>query len=272
MESYHYFHKMQRLCESLGLLHTTTLLLFFQAEDGIRDIGVTGVQTCALPISDPNGSGVAKTYYTLDGSDPMDAANTGRKEYSAAAKPTLSDGERIRYASEDNVGNVEAAKTSAAAKVDTTKPVTTDDVPADWRGGAITVTLTATDPNGSGVADTYYTPDGSDPADAANAERREYSAAAKPTLGDGQRIRYASVDEVGSVEAAKTSAAAKVDTADPVTTDDVPATFRSGPVTVTLTATDTDGSGVAKTYYTLDGSDPTDATNAGRKEYSAAAK
>src|SRR3712207_8010439 len=24
---------------------------FFQAEDGIRDIGVTGVQTCALPIS-----------------------------------------------------------------------------------------------------------------------------------------------------------------------------------------------------------------------------
>src|SRR5947209_11705060 len=26
------------------------LLFFFQAEDGIRDIGVTGVQTCALPI------------------------------------------------------------------------------------------------------------------------------------------------------------------------------------------------------------------------------
>src|SRR3712207_289077 len=25
-------------------------LFFFQAEDGIRDIGVTGVQTCALPI------------------------------------------------------------------------------------------------------------------------------------------------------------------------------------------------------------------------------
>src|SRR5947209_70747 len=26
------------------------LAFFFQAEDGIRDIGVTGVQTCALPI------------------------------------------------------------------------------------------------------------------------------------------------------------------------------------------------------------------------------
>src|SRR3712207_1559238 len=27
-----------------------TYFFFFQAEDGIRDIGVTGVQTCALPI------------------------------------------------------------------------------------------------------------------------------------------------------------------------------------------------------------------------------
>src|SRR5688572_31495731 len=29
----------------------TTLDCFFQAEDGIRDLTVTGVQTCALPIS-----------------------------------------------------------------------------------------------------------------------------------------------------------------------------------------------------------------------------
>src|SRR6266436_10147680 len=27
------------------------LYFFFQAEDGIRDVAVTGVQTCALPIS-----------------------------------------------------------------------------------------------------------------------------------------------------------------------------------------------------------------------------
>src|SRR5688572_31216766 len=27
-------------------------IFFFQAEDGIRDLTVTGVQTCALPISD----------------------------------------------------------------------------------------------------------------------------------------------------------------------------------------------------------------------------
>src|SRR3712207_8645460 len=32
------------------LLVELFFFFFFQAEDGIRDIGVTGVQTCALPI------------------------------------------------------------------------------------------------------------------------------------------------------------------------------------------------------------------------------
>src|SRR5947209_20399494 len=31
-------------------MQTMARSFFFQAEDGIRDIGVTGVQTCALPI------------------------------------------------------------------------------------------------------------------------------------------------------------------------------------------------------------------------------
>src|SRR3712207_7987973 len=34
---------MNRVVKCMGVF-------FFQAEDGIRDIGVTGVQTCALPI------------------------------------------------------------------------------------------------------------------------------------------------------------------------------------------------------------------------------
>src|SRR3712207_8697220 len=31
-------------------MYVVSFFFFFQAEDGIRDIGVTGVQTCALPI------------------------------------------------------------------------------------------------------------------------------------------------------------------------------------------------------------------------------
>src|SRR5690606_15433709 len=36
---------------SLSFLRVGTIHFFFQAEDGIRDFHVTGVQTCALPIS-----------------------------------------------------------------------------------------------------------------------------------------------------------------------------------------------------------------------------
>src|SRR5215471_17068159 len=35
------------------LLVNFVLFFFFQAEDGIRDLYVTGVQTCAIPISKP---------------------------------------------------------------------------------------------------------------------------------------------------------------------------------------------------------------------------
>src|SRR3712207_6948292 len=34
----------------IDYVYVMFFFFFFQAEDGIRDIGVTGVQTCALPI------------------------------------------------------------------------------------------------------------------------------------------------------------------------------------------------------------------------------
>src|SRR2546422_2986203 len=34
-----------------AMVLTVEFFFFFQAEDGIRDVAVTGVQTCALPIS-----------------------------------------------------------------------------------------------------------------------------------------------------------------------------------------------------------------------------
>src|SRR5690606_40888978 len=37
-------------CLGVGDLAVNLVLFFFQAEDGIRDFHVTGVQTCALPI------------------------------------------------------------------------------------------------------------------------------------------------------------------------------------------------------------------------------
>src|SRR2546430_10450753 len=44
-------HIVQTVCyESLRSSEHARLFFFFQAEDGIRDLTVTGVQTCALPI------------------------------------------------------------------------------------------------------------------------------------------------------------------------------------------------------------------------------
>src|SRR5690349_24594193 len=46
-------------------------LFFFQAEDGIRDLYVTGVQTCALPISRPEGPDRS---WEWEMSDPWDGS------------------------------------------------------------------------------------------------------------------------------------------------------------------------------------------------------
>src|SRR3712207_4664461 len=43
------------------------MFFFFQAEDGIRDIGVTGVQTCALPIFTIKAQAVRVFYTARDG-------------------------------------------------------------------------------------------------------------------------------------------------------------------------------------------------------------
>src|SRR3712207_8550912 len=51
------------------MINLCIFFFFFQAEDGIRDIGVTGVQTCALPIlrftpSPPDFQGPARAHRT----------------------------------------------------------------------------------------------------------------------------------------------------------------------------------------------------------------
>src|SRR6202035_4567414 len=42
--------RQEHRCTSCTLLSSLQFAFFFQAEDGIRDLTVTGVQTCALPI------------------------------------------------------------------------------------------------------------------------------------------------------------------------------------------------------------------------------
>src|SRR5690606_41191543 len=57
---------------------------FFQAEDGIRDFHVTGVQTCALPISRPTG---ARHPSRPGRSAPLSPHEVGGRALGRAAKP-----------------------------------------------------------------------------------------------------------------------------------------------------------------------------------------
>src|SRR5207245_8751675 len=54
---------------STHLLSLYLYFFFFQAEDGIRDATVTGVQTCALPISNPKAPFVTRVVQF--GSEPL---------------------------------------------------------------------------------------------------------------------------------------------------------------------------------------------------------
>ncbi len=194
--------------------------------------------TVTLTATDDQ-SGIAKTYYSVNKSEFIEGTSFTVK----------GDGLYIiSYYSVDVAGNKEEVKT-AEVKIDTTAPVTTAKVPADWSKEAVTVTLTATDDQ-SGIAKTYYSVDES-----------EFTEGTSFTVkGDGiHKISYYSVDAAGNKEEVKT-AEVKVDTTAPVTTAKVPADWSKEDVTVTLTATD-DQSGIAKTYYSIDESELIEGTS-----------
>src|SRR3712207_7877931 len=53
------------------IIYMIEFVFFFQAEDGIRDIGVTGVQTCALPIcNEERDQALAPFTPTAQNNDP----------------------------------------------------------------------------------------------------------------------------------------------------------------------------------------------------------
>src|SRR5690625_7470930 len=73
-------------------------VFFFQAEDGIRDGHVTGVQTCALPISAPTYSRTRAATTLVTACPPEAPPRTGSDReqlHSARAKPWGSGAKRV---------------------------------------------------------------------------------------------------------------------------------------------------------------------------------
>src|SRR5256884_115942 len=63
------------------------VLFFFQAEDGIRDVAVTGVQTCALPISNISEAVVSWTSPRAIATCPATSSTSARPLFAGSAFP-----------------------------------------------------------------------------------------------------------------------------------------------------------------------------------------
>ncbi len=142
--------------------------------------------------------------------------------------------------------------------IDVTAPTTTASATGSqgnngWYTSSVQVSLSATDPDGSGdVASRFYSVDGSTP--------QTYGGQAFPVSGDGvHTLRWWSADQTGNTETQR-QGSLKIDSTPPTTTVTLsglqigPNTY-VGPVTIQIAATD-NLSGLATTRYTLDGSSP----------------
>jgi hypothetical protein len=164
----------------------------------------------------------------------------------------------VTFFAVDVLGNAEQPN-SAVIQVDQAAPTTTISCNAapcssGWYGAPVQVALTATDSGGSGVNQYYYTTDGSTPTTSSPIYNAPLSVPATTT------VTYFAVDNAGNAEQPNT-VLIKVDQAPPASTISCNSAACSsgwyrGPVQVALAASDSNGSGVDKIYYTTDGSTP----------------
>ena len=196
----------------------------------------TPVTLTFTATDDPGGSGVAYTEYQVNG-----GAWTRGTSLTVAAEGDNT----VAYRSADVAGNVEAAKTCHVkiGSGDAAPPTTTVSGADDaWHNAAVTLTFSADDAGGSGVAYTEYAVNG-------GAWTRGTSATVSAE-GDNA-VDYRSADVAGNVEAAKTCHV-RIDLTAPTsgfttatppagTSGDTPYWYSS--VTFSFTASDAGGSG-----------------------------
>ncbi|MFA5732574.1 MAG: LamG-like jellyroll fold domain-containing protein [Acidithiobacillus sp.] len=137
-------------------------------------------------------SGIYKTYYTIDGTDPTILSNSGNRiEINNEGQYT------IKYFSIDNAGNIEDTVTSLYnVKIDKIPPITSISEDVIPIGGIYTtnpvITLTAIDTL-SGIRAIYYKWED-------EVEYKKYEIQFKPKGNGTHVLSYYSVDNAGNIE------------------------------------------------------------------------
>lgn len=224
-----------------GSAPSTAIAISGTASSGWRN---TPVQITLSPTD--ARSGVAATYYTVDGGPTQTYSGPFTVDGSAV--------HQVSYWSVDNVGNTEVQK-SAEVKIDKEAPTTESSLSGplgnnDYYKGSVQVTLTASD-NLSGVASsaTFYTID--------NSVTTTYPGSPITVSGNGTHtLSFWSRDVAGN-SGSPTTITIKIDSTVPVTQATLAGTQGGGgwyanEAQVTLSATDTP-SGVENTFYKIDG-------------------
>jgi len=199
----------------------------------------TGGRTVALAADDGAGSGVAAIYYTVDGG--VQKLYTGSFSVSGIGQHP------VVYWSVDAIGNVEPARTGY---VNVGNPFAeasglAGDDHSGWRNTAASVTIT-----GGGSNEPFsvsYRVDG-------GALQTVSSPASFAVGGVGHHTVVYSVENAVAVRSVEQTGYVNIETTAPTTKAlAVPAGWRRTAVTVQFSSADSGGSGVAATYYRIDG-------------------
>lgn len=209
-----------------------------------------------VSATDGDGTGVSLIRYTTDGSEPtLDNGHDYATPIALAKTTTV---KTRAYDAAQNVGPV----LTTIVRIDTEAPSVLAECgsascSSDYYRQAQSISLTADDGSGSGVAAIRYTTDGSDPSPTNGvAYSSPFSVTSTST------IKYFATDVAGNISATST-VTVKIDTVSPKSTltcngSACASSFYTSHVSAVLDASDSaEGSGVSEIRYTLDGSDPT---------------
>ena len=212
----------------------------FTAATGFPSGAVNVPLAIALSATDSGGSGVDKTYYTVNGGT--------QTRYTAPLQLSADGAYAVEYWSVDKAGNTESAQ-GGTVTINSQAPTTIASglhtgTSNGWSAVPQRITLIAM--GGQAPVTTYYTIDGG--------AQQIYSSPFTVDSTGSHTFTYWSVDSLQNEEAHHTGVV-NIDTIAPTIASDADAKWHKSAVIVHLSAADAGGSGLAATQYRLQGSD-----------------